>query len=587
MKGSFLIVTFCILVLSLANNILGQDNKFLQIDLSAGYTQSVQQFAKNLNYAGSGFNANVGFDYFFGRFGLGADGGYIQNQTTVKFQDFINTRFLENEKLSGTKPWESKYLVFGPVFKTTFGWLELDIFAKAGFTQTNVPDLLFSKTFFNQQFPVYRVNGDKDKWYGAWNAGARLNASISHLWGIQFKAGYFSTERLGTLNMLHTFRDASDSNNNGWIDDTEYFESGISERSETAVLSNFHLNAGVIFRIGKPKPTKIIQMIPEVVLNDVQTESDTSEILTTSADPVKDSDELISDDMVTITPDSATDPKIKIEETQKIPDRVELTDSNLNEISEPENDYTAPDYDELAATFLYKAGQSYFAANDFENAVACFNKLKADKNHPMAKYMFALSLAEMGNCEESYAEYRTFSAVYTGQDVGVLETVYASHLERCKKQKLPITKSESEDISEATPKQKSLNAIYDQENRKTAVATPPNKNKEELPLKKVNDSNTTNIPVKKEDNIIEGKSYRVQFIALKKADFTFPDLFEIGNIETEYFPTRSMYRYTLGPYTDPEVAVNAAKRTRKLGYRDAFVAEYIDGVRTNTLHHSR
>ena len=46
------------------------------------------------------------------------------------------------------------------------------------------------------------------------------------------------------------------------------------------------------------------------------------------------------------------------------------------------------EYDKDVAEFLYKAGESYFAANDFDNAMSCFNKLKADPIYPMAQYMF-------------------------------------------------------------------------------------------------------------------------------------------------------------------------------------------------------
>lgn len=51
----------------------------------------------------------------------------------------------------------------------------------------------------------------------------------------------------------------------------------------------------------------------------------------------------------------------------------------------------------------------------------------------MAKYMFALSLAQMLNCEEAMAEYAEFSNSYKKDDAGVLHTVFISQTEECKK----------------------------------------------------------------------------------------------------------------------------------------------------------
>jgi tetratricopeptide (TPR) repeat protein len=199
--------------------------------------------------------------------------------------------------------------------------------------------------------------------------------------------------------------------------------------------------------------------------------------------------------------------------------------------------YDAPEarYDEEAAAFLYKAGESYFAANDFENAVPCFNKLKADPKYPRAKYMFALSLCSMGNCSEAMKEYKEFSKVYKEEDSRTLEIIFASHIERCKTE--GRLKSPSEDSRvEDKPKE---------------------------------------------------KLYKIQFIAIYKSDLEFPRISNIGDISTEFYPNKSVYRYTLGGYTDYKNAVKDVDKVKKMGFRDAFIAVYENGIRVNTLYHSK
>lgn len=527
--------------------VFAQNNDYLQIDLSGGQTMAFRDFAKAPQYAGKGFNGSLSLDYFFGKFAIGVEGGYFRNNAPDIFTTFIKERYLETNPAIKTRPWESKYLLFGPAFKFVLGKLELDIYARAGMVQANAPEFVFSKIFTNQSFPIYTLSGERDKWYGAWSGGGRLIYKFSESFGLLIKGNVFSTEGINHLNHKHTFSDASDTNGNGKIDDSEYFESRVTEQDYKTYINNININAGIIVHLGKSSKGDVIKMMPDFLY-----EADT---------------ETTPDEIAVAAPDSAY--------YNEIPEMAQSVDTSLVTIT-PDEYVAAPDvtdYDELAAHFLYKAGQSYFAANDFENAVACFNKLKADPVYPMAKYMFSLSLAAMGNCETSFSEYREFAKKYTGEDAGVLATVYASHLERCKKPGLRTPTAELPVPHNVDEKPKSLNAQYEarakevsEKETKTVISTPESESKV---------------------NAIQSHSYRVQFIALKKPDYSFPKLYEIGEIITEFFPERSMYRYTLGPFTDADTAAVSMRKMRKMGFKDAFVAEYQDGKRINTLHYSR
>ena len=207
--------------------------------------------------------------------------------------------------------------------------------------------------------------------------------------------------------------------------------------------------------------------------------------------------------------------------------------------------YDAPEskYDDAAAEFLYKAGESYFSANDFENAIPCFNKLKADPRYPRSKYMFALSLTSMGNCIEASKEYKDFAKVYNKDDARTLEVIFASHFERCKMEGRLVQKLSPEEVAKQEVKDKIL---------------------------------TTPVRI-----------YKVQFIAMYKSNLVFPRVATIGNISTEQYPNRKLYRYTLGDYTDIKSAVSDMYKVKKLGFRDAFIAEYEGDIRINTLYHAQ
>lgn len=522
---------------------LTQSGGYLQAEVSGGYTSSFRSFADRYNFAGKGWNSGLNLDYFFTRVAMGMEVGYFNNNADKSFSGYIKERYLENNPIIRGNRWDSKYVLTGPVFKLLKGNVELDLIARAGVVQTVLTELEFGRMFSGRYATIYKVTAPRDQWHGAWSGGMRITAKLSENLGIALKANIFSTDRLNRITHLHTYSDATDSNGNGVIDDAEYSESRVVEKEYSSFLYNYNLNAGFIYQIGKSRPKEIIRMIPEYIL-----ESDSSTF-----------------DVVEMGPDTMDKDSLP---PTFVPEPEETVTLN------PEEYTAAPDvtdYDELAANFLYKAGQAYFAANDFENAVACFNKLKADVQYPMAKYMFALSLAEMGNCDNAFAEYRDFARQYQGTDAGVLSTVFASHLERCRKpEKQRKTPQESpEPVAEKKP---SLNYQHDLKAREVSAK----ESKKEI-----------SVPETEKTDIDKNSTFRIQFIALKKPDYNFPKLYDIGEIRAEYFPEKSMYRYTLGPFYNPGIATDVMLRIRKMGFRDAFVAEYINGVRVNTLHHSK
>jgi len=540
MKKFSVVFLFIVLNMTLSNGLLSQSGRYLQIDLNGGISEPIQQYKNQYMFTGRGISAAGGFDYFFSKIGLGFSGGTFTNESGRSFTSYIEHKYFEKLNPDLYKHWNTKYIVFGPSFKLAVKRLEFDLFAKGGYSQILVPDLVFSKQFFNQSFEVYRFSGTSDDWQFAWSAGARLVYKFTDWLGVQTKADYFTTSYMSTVGYDNTFRDANDGNRNGILEDAEYFESQKVTNKGTANLSVINMNIGLVFQLGKKSPAKPEQMFPEL--------PETTQL---------------SDDMITTTTLNNSEPEKKeeISEINKINDSIEKpvedipvvneheaqkhqttdADPEIENIDIPATTYDAPEskYDEEAAEFLYKAGESYFATNDFENALPCFNKLKADPKYPRAKYMFALGLCAMGNCAEAKKEYKEFAKTYKETDSRTLEIIFASHFERC-----------------------SISGKLKTDNSKL---------KED----------------KKEIITNSQEEYKIQFIAMRKPDAAFPRIESVGTVRTEFFPNKSVYRYTLGGYSNINSAVSDVYKVRKLGFRDAFVAVYRDGIRINTLYHAK
>lgn len=531
--GNFL-KSLLIFIIATAQNEIGntQQNRFLQIDLNGGLSLPVGAFANEHMFAGQGIHAAGGFDYFFNKIGFGFSGGYFSNQSESLFRDYINHKYFEYPVQNNKQSWNTKYILFGPTYKLSLGKFEMDVYAKGGLSQITVPDLLFTKRFFGQHYEVFHFSGSSVDWQYAWTGGLRMLYKVNDLLGVQAKADYFATQFLSKVNYGYTYRDATDANRNGVIDDAEYFESQKINQSHTAELSAVNVNLGVIIQLGRSYD-KNIKMIPPIYDN-VSPETSDNELITEN--PKEDTHFVDSLPLVNADEEAAA---IKAELERNI----------LEPVSIPETTYDAPEstYDEEAADFLYKAGEAYFATNDFENALPCFNKLKADPNYPRAKYMFALSLCAMGNCEEGKREYKDFAKTYKDSDARTLEIIFASQFEKC----ALGNKTKTKEIA----------------NTKSTNNTPNTETNEVKP--------------------VMTKEFKIQFIAIRQPNASFPGVAKVGTVETEYFPNKSVYRYTLSGYDNVNSAANDLTKVRNMGFRDAFIAVYENGKRVNTIYHKR
>ncbi len=540
-KTSFLLfIVICLTTITSSN---AQDKRFLQLEFNAGISEPLGAFRSQEMFSGRGRSIGGGFDYFFGKFGLGFNAGTFNNDSEQAFSDYIYHKFQEKTSINQENKWNTKFGMFGPVFKTGIKNFEFDIYLRGGYSQIQVPYLLFSKSFFDQNYEIYRFGGVSEDWQFAWSSGIKFIYKLTHQLGIQARADYFSTTYLSEVAYEKSYRDASDANNNGRIDDAEYFESRRVTNNNNSNLSVVNLNLGLLFQLGRTKQQVATQMVPPMAIEN-QDILITDELPLTS--PALESKKALEIELEipTITQE---DDELIIVNTYEGLENQETSKVISNEIVEiPETSYDAPEskYDEEAAEFLHKAGEAYFASNDFENAMPCFNKLKADPKYPRAKYMFALSLCSMGNCADAKKEYKEFAKTYKGEDKRTLEIIFASHAERCKLSGRLVAPSE----------------------------------------KKLNNKKTEN---SQETEVKSGLTYKIQFIAIKKPNADFPRLVNIGDISTEFFPNKSVYRYTLGGYEDINEASRDVYKVRKMGFRDAFLAVYENGVRINTLYHAK
>jgi hypothetical protein len=491
----------------------------LQIDLSGGLNVPMGSMRETFMFAGEGYHLGSHIDFFMGQLGLGVAIGYTQNSSSELFQRHIEKKYLETITFENPQSWRTKYMVFGPSYRLAFKKWDFNIFAKAGISQPEAPSLMFQKYFYGQPYEIFRFKGQNGDFQYIWNAGLRGMYNVNSWCSIMMKAEYLSTDFLSQMGYSYSYFNASDINNNGIIDDPEYGESEEIFKSGDVTISSINISAGVVFKIGRINGRKKVKIIPEEIIEVSQTAP------SFVAEP-ENTTTILSPETKVI---SQTPP---VAEVQTVSEDVEQPLEDIQVADAPESKY-----DEEAARFLYKAGESYFAANNFDAAMACFNKLKSDPHYPRAKYMFALSQCAVGNCLDAKKEYTEFAAQYNESDSRTLEVIFASHLERCKQGDLLV------------------NAV-----------------KNERP-----DTSTS----------VKTKEYRVQFVAIKKSDAAFPKVAQIGTIVTEFFPNKTLYRYTLDGYQTLNVALEDMKAVRRLGFKDAFIAVYENGIRTKTLYHAR
>src|SRR5690606_18284744 len=300
--------------------------------------------------------------------------------------------------------WINAFGMIGPAFKWSLGnRLDLDFYALIGMSKLTVPNLIFRKNFFGEDAEIARYYGKNDElipfWSGGINAHFRLYKGLSLTLDPHFVSNQFISSTLTTFRYVN----ANDTNNNGYIDDVEFSESEIKKEIHDVFFANLNINLGLSYQFGrenkKHEPVSMISLdvsdedtssIQEKEVVDMSPLPDTDGEIDRKAEPVvEQNDENVTDTVNPVIPEESTDHKP----------------------ADPVSQETG-DYDDVEARFLYKAGELYYQNNDFENAVACFNKLKNNDKHIMAKYMFSLSLCEMLNCEEAAKEYADFEKKY-------------------------------------------------------------------------------------------------------------------------------------------------------------------------------
>ncbi|MEZ4909606.1 MAG: hypothetical protein R2774_01965 [Saprospiraceae bacterium] len=539
------IVLLIIIFFSISSHItFGQEKVNLYVN--GIVSTPLQGFKSEQMFTGLGYGASGGAEYYVKNFGLGMYGGYFTNASNQSFTDFINKRYIETNPTVYTEDWKTAYFLLGPIARIGMKNLSIIGNIKGGYSQTSVPVLSFYKTFFSQEYEMYRFSGANNaSWNWTWSAGLRLQYKLNRFLSIHTNADYLATSYLSKMEYETNFRDATDNNRNGVIEDAEYFESKKENTQGLTDMCALNFGLGLTYTLTKELPMKKPIFTEEVI-----PKKEDAEIV------IEKEKKVYQPKLETDTPktDEKHIPIVNLNEAEWIDaenNEKVVVDSEPKPEKTADTNFDAPEaqYDKEAAEFLYKAGESYFAANDFENAMPCFNKLKSDPAYPMAQYMFSLSLCALHNCSAAKTEYNMFMQSYKGEDKRTLEIIFASQVERCKG-KERTSRLQNTISPQVTSSPSSMISVSQTTAPKTI-----------------------------------GDMYKIQFIAIKKANAAFPNVESIGTIETEYFPNKSVYRYVLGNYTDKESAIADVNRIRQLGFRDAFIAVYHNDIRVNTIYH--
>lgn len=523
-------------------------DQYLQLNIEGGYSLPIGKFNDKDMFAGKGLSTSLGFDYFFKSIGIGMTGGVWRNESVSLFKSHIENKFYDLPAMRSRIGWETRHLGVTLTKKLSSEKWNVDLFGNFGVMLTSIPELTYSKYFNQISYEGYAFKGQSQEWQKMWSLGARYTYFINDDLGFQINAKYLSNQYFSNISYNFQYKDVQDVNNNGVIDYGEFFESPITSRHGALTIQTINFHIGLVYLLGK-KNEKVIDMIPYSEWHQIKENSSDNQMDSVVISEVKS----IENDL---EPQEYDQSRSTVMTTPTIyePSEIEsLNDTIIHEAFEENTRETniaeASIYTKENAEMLYMAGEGYFTTNDFENAVICFNKLKGDPDYPMAQYMFALSLSGMGNCEEAKKEYKEFIRGYNQEDRRTLEVIFASQFERCA----------------------SIKKIkFDQVNAITTIHN------------KVEDSIHSTIKQPQ----VHHKEFRIQFIAIKKPDVSFPKVAQIGYITTEFFPNKSVYRYTLTGYETLNTAIDDMHKVRTMGFNDAFIAEYTNGIRTNTLYHN-
>jgi tetratricopeptide (TPR) repeat protein len=519
------------LILSLLCSVLtvfsisAQTARFLQLHVTAGVSTPMPKFRFQPMFAGLGSYYEGGFDYFFGKIGITTSAGALYHPTQRLFTNFITDRYNAEPYNTLTSKWGTKYGMIGGIYKFSHGAFECDLSSRIGFSKIDVPSMAYVKPFEQRSLELFSFYGiDKNEWQPTYSVGTRFVYRFSPMVGVHLKADLLSALKSRTSTYTTDYVDLQDRNKNGSLENSDYFDSPRLSYTGNVNIQTVNIGMGFVFQLGRAQVKAPSKMFEGISIED---RPDGIDNLTMSV-PVPQLEEEKT---------TSTFEEIRRESAAEISMIEQIKPTTLQSSTKPivVESYIAPEskYDAEAAQFLYKAGEAYFVANDYESAMTCFNKLKADPLYPYAKYMFAMTLGEMGNCEEAATEFADFESKYKGADARTLSIIFKSQIEKCKSNK----GSDSDD----------------------AIAS----------------------------NVANGVSYKIQFIAMKQSNAIFPRLAEIKEVGKEFLKTRGIYRYNLETYFDLAHATKDMNKVRSLGYPDAFIAVYNDGRRVNTLHHAK
>lgn len=554
----FFITIFC--------DVYGQ-KPYVQLQTSGGYSIPLMDASNTTHFVDPGWNANLAFSMFYGKFGIMAGGGYQRNNAYAPFQRYIVDKYKEFPSVNN-QYWTNAYGMFGPAFKLTFGKAEIDFFAQIGMANLSVPELPYTKRLFGQNVEIARYNGENTELTPFWKGGFTFHYRVYKSLSICLEPSFMSNMYLRKTKTSFRYIDAFDNNQNGVVDEVEFTEAPIVRDFREIVFSSANINLGISLQLGRT--AKKEEPVPMILLDEQLPTKDSAFIKTEPVVVTEKNESSVEKGMNNTNP-SSDGLKEVTSETKDLTAVDTLPSPNTADV--PSTDKSDSQYDEAEAGFLYKAGELYFQTNDFENAVACFNKIKNDPNQLMAKYMFALSMCEMLNCEEAEKEYQAFSALYKEGDKGVLYTVYKSHQKKClsdlEEQKVKAALLENEVVANNKVDSSATQLVMD----------PKAPSGEKSVSSSTGKTTNTASP--------DGKTYKIQFVALRLSNKTFPKMEGIGNITHEFYPKKSMYRYNLGPYDTEDEAVSDMLKVRAMGFHDAFLAVYKNGKRINTLYHAR
>jgi hypothetical protein len=229
--------------------------KPIDFSLSSGVSSPSNSFGES-TFASNGIFVDFSVSYYFSKIGAGISIGNFSNDTKSNFNNFTNS-FQFPTTLNSTESWNTTYYGVGPEFKMSFNRLEASLITRIGMLSIKPIQLSGGYNIDNVDFSSTVLNfGTKETSNLSYiSTGIKFGYKVSNQFKVSLLASYLASPSK-EITILQGRKNVTDSNNNGMIDQEDFFDAGgvpieFEETSKPIKPQFLNYGIGLSYSLGK------------------------------------------------------------------------------------------------------------------------------------------------------------------------------------------------------------------------------------------------------------------------------------------------------------------------------------------------